>query len=45
VLVEHSTSLPYAPGSWGPVAADALIAADGGWHDPTPEPAPAPCAP
>jgi glucose-6-phosphate 1-dehydrogenase len=25
---------PYAPGSWGPPAADALLAADGGWHGP-----------
>ena len=24
-------------GTWGPEAADALIAADGGWHNPTPE--------
>ena len=27
---------PYAPGSWGPDAADQLIAGDGGWHDPVP---------
>jgi len=30
-------SLPlhsYEPGSWGPKQADALIAADGGWHNP-----------
>ncbi|MEO7337038.1 MAG: glucose-6-phosphate dehydrogenase, partial [Caldimonas sp.] len=40
VLVDHPASLPYAPGSWGPAAADALIAADGGWHNPVPEPAP-----
>jgi len=26
--------LPYAPGSWGPGAADALAAAHGGWRDP-----------
>jgi glucose-6-phosphate 1-dehydrogenase len=25
---------PYEPGSWGPREADALIAADGGWHNP-----------
>ena len=25
----------YQPGSWGPAGADALIAADGGWHDPS----------
>ena len=36
VLVDHPTALPCAPGSWGPQASDALIAADGGWHDPTP---------
>ena len=34
VLVDHHAALPYEPGSWGPKAADALIAADGGWHDP-----------
>ena len=33
VLADHAPALPYAPGSWGPAAADALIAADGGWHD------------
>ena len=26
----------YKPGSWGPKQADALIAADGGWHNPVP---------
>ncbi len=26
--------LPYAPGSWGPEAADALAAGRGGWRDP-----------
>ena len=41
VLVDHAPCLPYAPGSWGPQAADALIAGDGGWHNPTPEPGPA----
>lgn len=25
---------PYQPGSWGPEQADALIAGDGGWHNP-----------
>ena len=24
----------YEPGSWGPAEADALVAGDGGWHDP-----------
>ena len=28
---------PYRPGTWGPKAADVLIAADGGWHNPKPE--------
>lgn len=32
----------YAPGSWGPTAANALTADDGGWHDPQPEET-APC--
>jgi glucose-6-phosphate 1-dehydrogenase len=43
VLVDHSASEAYTPGTWGPAAADALIGADGPWHDPMPEPAPAPC--
>jgi glucose-6-phosphate 1-dehydrogenase len=25
---------PYAAGSWGPAAADALVSRAGGWHDP-----------
>ena len=25
---------PYEKGSWGPAAADALVAAHGGWHGP-----------
>jgi len=37
VLTDHPSALPYAPGSWGPAAADALIAADGGWHNPRAE--------
>jgi glucose-6-phosphate 1-dehydrogenase len=37
VLTEHHRVLPYTPGSWGPSEADALIAADGGWHNPMPE--------
>ncbi|HEX4232804.1 MAG TPA: glucose-6-phosphate dehydrogenase [Caldimonas sp.] len=32
VLVDHHPVQPYARGSWGPRAADALVAADGGWH-------------
>ncbi|HUY02072.1 MAG TPA: glucose-6-phosphate dehydrogenase [Rhodocyclaceae bacterium] len=34
VLKQHRPSLPYRRGSWGPKAADALIAADGSWHNP-----------
>ena len=37
VLSDHPPALPYAPGTWGPPAADALIARDGGWHNPAPE--------
>ena len=37
VLTEHSVALPYEPGSWGPAESAALIANDGGWHDPTAE--------
>ena len=45
VLIDHPQCLPYAPGTWGPKAADALIAADGGWHDPAPEAPPPRCPP
>jgi glucose-6-phosphate 1-dehydrogenase len=34
VLTEHHRVLPYMAGSWGPPAADALIAVGGGWHNP-----------
>jgi glucose-6-phosphate 1-dehydrogenase len=34
VLQDHQAAQPYPPGSWGPQASDALIAADGGWHNP-----------
>jgi glucose-6-phosphate 1-dehydrogenase len=34
VLVEHPPVLAYAPGSWGPPAANHFIAADGGWRNP-----------
>ena len=44
ILVDHPAALPYARDSWGPEAADALIAADGGWHNPTPREEQAPCA-
>ena len=36
VLETHHRALPYAPGSWGPEEADALVANDGGWHNPEP---------
>ena len=32
----------YEPGSWGPAAADAIVAGDRGWHDPVAETSP-PC--
>ena len=34
VLTEHTPATPYPQGSWGPAAADALMAAYGGWHNP-----------
>ncbi len=37
VLSEHGQAIPYEPGSWGPAAAETLIAADGGWHNPMSE--------
>jgi glucose-6-phosphate 1-dehydrogenase len=37
VLSHHPPALPYSPGTWGPAAADALIARDGGWHNPAPQ--------
>ncbi|CAN5222075.1 glucose-6-phosphate dehydrogenase [soil metagenome] len=33
-LENRSRPIVYAPGSWGPAAADELIAGDGGWHCP-----------
>ena len=38
VLANHHPALLYEPGTWGPKEADALIAGDGGWHNPTAEP-------
>jgi glucose-6-phosphate 1-dehydrogenase len=35
VLKHHPRVRPYKRGTWGPKQADALIAADGGWHNPT----------
>jgi len=37
VLRHHHRCHPYKQGSWGPKMADALIAADGHWHNPEPE--------
>lgn len=37
VLVKHHPVVGYEQGTWGPREADALTAADGGWHEPTPE--------
>jgi glucose-6-phosphate 1-dehydrogenase len=37
VLAKHPPAKPYRRGSWGPAEADALIAADGCWHNPIPE--------
>ncbi|MGB5986061.1 MAG: glucose-6-phosphate dehydrogenase [Desulfobacterales bacterium] len=34
VLKTHRAVHSYKPGSWGPKQADALIAANGGWHNP-----------
>ena len=34
VLKTHHRVRPYQRGSWGPKAADALIASDGRWHNP-----------
>jgi glucose-6-phosphate 1-dehydrogenase len=34
VLKTHHRALPYAPGTWGPEEADALIAEEGRWHNP-----------
>jgi len=36
VLNNHHRAHSYKPGSWGPKQADALIAANGGWHNPIP---------
>jgi glucose-6-phosphate 1-dehydrogenase len=34
VLTNHSPALPYRRGTWGPKAADALLADHKGWHNP-----------
>jgi glucose-6-phosphate 1-dehydrogenase len=35
VLKKHHRVRPYKRDSWGPKEADAIIASDGGWHNPT----------
>ena len=35
VLKMHHRAIPYQPGSWGPKEADAFIAGNGGWFNPT----------
>jgi glucose-6-phosphate 1-dehydrogenase len=35
VLETHPPAFPYRRGSWGPKEADAIIAADGGWQNPS----------
>jgi len=37
VLNTHHGVHTYKPGIWGPKQADALIATDGSWHNPTQE--------
>ena len=37
VLKSHHRARPYKRGSWGPKEAEALIAADGRWHNPKPK--------
>jgi glucose-6-phosphate 1-dehydrogenase len=36
VLKKHHRVRPYQRHTWGPKAADAIIASDGGWHNPQP---------
>jgi glucose-6-phosphate 1-dehydrogenase len=38
VLIDRPPCAPYAAGTWGPAAANALVAADGGWHNPAAAP-------
>src|ERR1022692_948962 len=37
VLKTHPRARPYKRRGWGPKQADALIASDGGWHNPSPK--------
>ena len=36
ILKKHHRCRPYKRGSWGPKAADAILAAHGVWHNPSP---------
>lgn len=36
ILATHHRAVAYKPGSWGPKAANTLIAAGDGWHNPIP---------
>jgi glucose-6-phosphate 1-dehydrogenase len=40
ILKNHPRAITYKCGSWGPNQADALIANDGGWHNPVRDTAP-----
>jgi glucose-6-phosphate 1-dehydrogenase len=42
VLKHHHHTRPYKRGTWGPKAADTLIAEPGGWHNPRAKESPAP---
>lgn len=35
ILTNHAPAIRYRPGTWGPTEANALIGADGPWHDPS----------
>ena len=37
VLKTHHRVRPYKRHSWGPKEADAIIATDGSWHNPSPK--------
>ena len=40
VLKTHHRVQPYKRGSWGPKAADAILATGAAWHNPTLKPQP-----
>jgi glucose-6-phosphate 1-dehydrogenase len=44
LLASGRPALPYEPGSWGPGAAEQLVAPHGGWYDPPTDPRLLPCA-